>query len=73
VGYTKEGLAAMKHNIKFEERFNGMLENKEDVRFDAAAPRGPSQVVTYTSRFVDKLSEITDDMNIVSEGFILIN
>ncbi|KAB2572405.1 hypothetical protein DBV05_g8943 [Lasiodiplodia theobromae] len=26
--------------------------------------RGPSQIVTYSSRFVDKLSEITDDMNI---------
>ncbi|GME51320.1 Phenylacetyl-ligase [Neofusicoccum parvum] len=26
--------------------------------------RGPSQIVTYSSRFVDKSSEITDDMNI---------
>ncbi|KAF4459911.1 hypothetical protein FALBO_13327 [Fusarium albosuccineum] len=28
------------------------------------ANRGRSQVVTYTSRFVNKLSEVTDDMNI---------
>ncbi|KAK0760790.1 hypothetical protein N5P37_005726 [Trichoderma harzianum] len=26
--------------------------------------RGPSQIVTYSSRFVNKISEITDDMNI---------
>ncbi|TAQ87233.1 hypothetical protein B7494_g4480 [Chlorociboria aeruginascens] len=64
VGYTPAELEAMKHKIKFEERFNGMLENKTDYEFDPTAPRGPSQVVTYTSRFVDKLSDITDDMNI---------
>ncbi|RPA86777.1 hypothetical protein BJ508DRAFT_410962 [Ascobolus immersus RN42] len=28
------------------------------------ADRGPSQLATYSSKFVDKLSEITDDMNI---------
>ncbi|MCJ1249394.1 hypothetical protein MMC30_006617 [Trapelia coarctata] len=64
VGYTKEELAAMKHNIKFEERFTGMLENKKDFEFEPAISGGPSQIVTYTSRFVDKLSDITDDMNI---------
>ncbi|KAJ4258215.1 hypothetical protein NW762_008363 [Fusarium torreyae] len=31
---------------------------------DELANRGRSQVVTYTSRFVSKLSEVTDDMNI---------
>ncbi|KAH6991891.1 hypothetical protein EDB82DRAFT_573679 [Fusarium venenatum] len=30
----------------------------------ALSQRGPSQIVTYSSRFVNKISEITDDMNI---------
>jgi hypothetical protein len=29
-----------------------------------SSANGPSQIVTYTSRFVDKLSDITDDLNI---------
>ncbi|KAM0227454.1 hypothetical protein ACHAPO_011516 [Fusarium lateritium] len=29
----------------------------------ALSQRGPSQIVTYSSRFVNKISEITDDMN----------
>jgi hypothetical protein len=37
---------------------NGSYTYKETGR------RGPSQIVTYSSRFVDKLSDITDDMNI---------
>ena len=44
LGYTKEELAAMKHNIKFEERFNGMLENKREFDYDATPSNGPSQV-----------------------------
>lgn len=44
VGYTKAELEAMKHNIKFEERFTGMLENKKDFDFDATLAKGPSQV-----------------------------
>ncbi|KAJ4024669.1 hypothetical protein NW766_000909 [Fusarium irregulare] len=30
----------------------------------ALSQRGPSQIVTYSSRFVNKISEITEDMNI---------
>lgn len=47
---------------QFAERWNGMPENNENIAFDKTAPRGPSQTVTYTSRFIDRLSDITDDM-----------
>ncbi|KAI0129791.1 hypothetical protein BJ170DRAFT_288194 [Xylariales sp. AK1849] len=32
--------------------------------FVSSGRRGPSQIVTYTSRFISKVSDITDDMNI---------
>ncbi|KAI1109969.1 hypothetical protein F5Y14DRAFT_444299 [Nemania sp. NC0429] len=47
---------------QFVERFNGMSEQPEKYDFDPTAPRGPSQTVTYTSRFVDRLSDVMDDM-----------
>ncbi|KAF2656901.1 hypothetical protein K491DRAFT_354908 [Lophiostoma macrostomum CBS 122681] len=47
---------------KFADRFAGILDNQEQHTFDASQPRGPSQTVTYTSRFVDRLSDVTDDM-----------
>ncbi|KLU89845.1 hypothetical protein MAPG_08814 [Magnaporthiopsis poae ATCC 64411] len=42
--------------------FNGIGVNTNEYEFDPSAPRGPSQTVTYTSRFIDRLSDITDDM-----------
>ena len=39
-----------------------MSENQQDFAFDPSSSRGPSQIVTYTSRFVDRLSDVTDDM-----------
>ncbi|EME41203.1 hypothetical protein DOTSEDRAFT_55095 [Dothistroma septosporum NZE10] len=64
-GFTPEELASMraKTETTFEDRFKGMLENKKDYEFEQGVG-GPSQIVTYTSRFVDKLSDITDDINI---------
>ncbi|KAJ9108615.1 hypothetical protein QFC19_002333 [Naganishia cerealis] len=44
-------------------RGNGMLEG-ELLPWTIQDARGPSQSVSYTSKFVDKLSEVTDDMNI---------
>ena len=44
VGYTQAEREAMKHNLKFEDRFNGMLENKKDFEFDPSVSKGPSQV-----------------------------
>ncbi|RYN93450.1 hypothetical protein AA0119_g9487 [Alternaria tenuissima] len=49
---------------QFVERFSGMAENSQKYDFDPTAPRGPSQSVTYTSRFVDRLSDVTEDMSV---------
>lgn len=49
---------------QFVERFNGMSEQDQKFNFDPTAPRGPSQTVTYTSRFVDRLSDVLDDMSV---------
>lgn len=49
---------------QFVERFNGMTEQTQKYDFDPTAPRGPSQTVTYTSRFVDRLSDVLDDMSV---------
>ncbi|CAI6340662.1 unnamed protein product [Periconia digitata] len=46
----------------FVNRMTGMLENEKRYIFDGTGSRGPSQIVTYTSRFVDRLSDVTDDM-----------
>ncbi|RFN44900.1 hypothetical protein FIE12Z_10881 [Fusarium flagelliforme] len=59
---TMEEMKAVLKQNQFAERWNGMGENAQESVFDASAPRGPSQTVTYTSRFVDRLSDITDDM-----------
>lgn len=48
----------------FVERFNGLSEQTQKYDFDPTAPRGPSQTVTYTSRFVDRLSDVMDDMSV---------
>lgn len=64
---NKEALsmADMKKILKqnqFADRWDGQGENAQMFTFDASAPRGPSQTVTYSSRFIDRLSDITDDM-----------
>lgn len=55
-------MRAMLQQNQFADQWTGMGENAQNWVFDATAPRGPSQTVTYTSRFVDRLSDITDDM-----------
>ena len=57
-------LDKIKAQSKFVERFNGMVDEQQNVSFDPTLPRGPSQTVTYTSRFVDKLSDVTEDMSV---------
>ncbi|KAK7229795.1 hypothetical protein V2G26_001965 [Clonostachys chloroleuca] len=42
---------------------NGMKSKMRSSRRELSQ-RGPSQIVSYSSRFVNKISEITDDMNI---------
>jgi hypothetical protein len=49
---------------QFVERYSGMAENSQKFDFDPTAPRGPSQTVTYTTRFVDRLSDVTEDMSV---------
>jgi hypothetical protein len=46
------------------ECFNGMSEQNQKYDFNPTSPRGPSQTVTYTSRFVDRLSDVMDDMSV---------
>ena len=57
-----EDLKKIAAQNQFAERFTGIFENTQKHSFDATAPRGPSQTVSYTSRFVDRLSDITEDM-----------
>jgi len=57
-----EDLKKIAAQNQFAERFTGMLENTQQYTFDGSGSRGPSQAVTYTSRFVDRLSDVTEDM-----------
>lgn len=61
---TLEDLEKIRAQNQFVERFNGMTEQTQKYDFDPTAPRGPSQTVTYTSRFVDRLSDVLDDMSV---------
>ncbi|KAL5459121.1 hypothetical protein PMIN06_002972 [Paraphaeosphaeria minitans] len=47
---------------QFADRFTGILELKAEYTFDPNGRRGPSQTVSYTSRFVVRLSDVTEDM-----------
>ncbi|KAF2442344.1 hypothetical protein P171DRAFT_314280, partial [Karstenula rhodostoma CBS 690.94] len=47
---------------QFADRFTGILEPKSEYVFDPNGARGPSQTVSYTSRFVDRLSDVTEDL-----------
>lgn len=61
---TLEELNRVKAQNQFADRFDGMVQSDERYTFDASAVRGPSQTVTYSSRFIDRLSDVTDDMAI---------
>ena len=55
-------LEKIKAQNQFAGRFAGIVENQGNISFDPTAPRGPSQTVMYTSKFVDRLSDVTDDV-----------
>lgn len=57
-----QDLEKIKAQNQFAERFSRMLENQDTFTFDPTTPRGPSQTVQFTSKFVDRLSDITEDM-----------
>jgi hypothetical protein len=59
---TLEDLNKIKAQNQFADRFDGIVNSDKSYTFDASAPSGPSQTVTYSSRFIDKLSDVTDDM-----------
>ncbi|KAF2741957.1 hypothetical protein M011DRAFT_462809 [Sporormia fimetaria CBS 119925] len=59
---SMEELKEIAAQNQFVERFSGILENTQDYTFDKAGARGPSQTVKYNSRFVDRLSDVADDM-----------
>lgn len=61
---TLEELNRIKAQNQFADRFEGMVQSDEKYTFDASAVRGPSQTVTYSSRFIDRLSDVTEDMSI---------
>lgn len=59
-----QDLEKIRAQNQFVERFSGMTQQTGRYDFDPTAPRGPSQNVTYTSRFVDRLSDVTEDMSV---------
>lgn len=59
---TLEELNKIKAQNQFADRFEGMVQEDKKFYFDPSTGRGTSQTVTYASRFVDKLSDITEDM-----------
>lgn len=61
---TLEELNKIKAQNQFADRFEGLENSDQSYPFDASGERGPSQTVTYTSRFIDKLSDVTEDMAI---------
>lgn len=61
---TLDELNKIKAQNQFADRFDGIVNSDQAYAFDASGARGPSQTVTYSSRFIDKLTDITDDMAI---------
>ena len=59
-----QDLEKIKAQNQFADRFSGMVQDQQQYIFDMSSPRGPSQTVVYTSKFIDRLSDVTDDMSI---------
>lgn len=59
---TLEELNKIKAQNQFVDRFEGMVKEDKKYYFDPATGQGVSQTVTYSSKFIDKLSDITEDM-----------
>lgn len=59
-----QDLDKIKAQNQFADRFVGMADDQGNAVFDPTAARGPSQTVIYTSKFVDRLSDVTDDMSV---------
>lgn len=61
---TLEDLNKIKAQNQFADRFDGIVNSDTTYSFDASGVRGPSQTVAYSSRFIDKLTDVTEDMAI---------
>ncbi|KAH7376388.1 hypothetical protein B0T11DRAFT_335564 [Plectosphaerella cucumerina] len=59
---TLEDLNKIKAQNQFADRFEGLVQENKKYYFDPSTGRGTSQTVTYSSKFIDKLSDITEDM-----------
>lgn len=59
---TLEELNKIKAQNQFADRFEGVMKEDKKFYFDPSTGRGTSQTVTYSSKFIDKLSDITEDM-----------
>ncbi|KAJ1324608.1 nucleoporin GLE1 [Microdochium nivale] len=59
---TLDDLNKIKAQNQFADRFYGIMKEDKQYHFDPSTGCGTSQTVTYTSRFIDKLSDITEDM-----------
>ncbi|KAK6543512.1 hypothetical protein TWF694_000258 [Orbilia ellipsospora] len=64
--YTKKDREkwAMRDPKAQESLADKMKKGKRTYSYNPGGGRGPSQIVTYKSQFIEKLSDITDDMNI---------
>ena len=62
--YTDEQMAKMRGPAVFLDQKNGIIENKDTFELVDYGTKSLGQTVIYKSRFVERLSEITDDMNI---------
>ncbi|KAK7424025.1 hypothetical protein QQX98_000635 [Neonectria punicea] len=61
---TLEELNKIRAQNQFADRFEGVMKEDKKFYFDPSTGRGTSQTVTYSSKFIDKLSDITEDMSI---------
>ncbi|OHF00894.1 hypothetical protein CORC01_03722 [Colletotrichum orchidophilum] len=59
---TLEELNKIRAQNQFADRFEGIMKEDKKFYFDPSSGRGTSQTVTYSSKFIDKLSDITEDM-----------
>ena len=62
--YTDEELAKLGPQKRVSGPGIGKLPNQDNFELVGYGTKGLGQTVVYKSRFVEKLSEITDDMNI---------
>lgn len=61
---TLEDLNKIKAQNQFADRFDGIVNREQVYSFDPSGAMGPSRTVTHSSKFNNKLSDVTEDMPI---------